>query len=251
MRTISIGRVMLGEGRPKICVPITPRTWEELIEEAGRAAAEPAAQIVEWRADWYHDLCREGSIVQALAQLKRILGEIPVLFTIRSREEGGEISLSDSQYKSLICQAIQGEANAVDAELSRGEDIVEELIRYAHEHHVPVIVSSHDFMQTPSKKEMISRLYAMHRMGADICKLAVMPRTPADVLLLLEATCTLRQIEPDILLITMSMGQTGVVSRISGETFGSVLTFGTVGKASAPGQIAADCLSRILDAVHQ
>ena len=51
-------------------------------------------------------------------------------------------------------------------------------------------------------------------------------------------------------LITMSMGPLGAVSRVAGETFGSAVTFGAAGKASAPGQIAADDLYRILSVLH-
>ena len=40
-------------------------------------------------------------------------------------------------------------------------------------------------------------------------------------------------------IITMSMAATGVISRVCGEVFGSALTFGAVGKASAPGQIGS------------
>ena len=40
----------------------------------------------------------------------------------------------------------------------------------------------------------------------------------------------------------MSMGKLGVISRICGEVFGSAVTFGTAGKASAPGQLPANQL---------
>ena len=44
----------------------------------------------------------------------------------------------------------------------------------------------------------------------------------------------------------MSMGHLGVVSRICGQVFGSAITFGTAGKASAPGQLPANGLSIFL-----
>ena len=45
----------------------------------------------------------------------------------------------------------------------------------------------------------------------------------------------------------MAMGDLGKVTRVSGELFGSCLTFASVGRASAPGQIAVDELDRILN----
>ena len=47
--------------------------------------------------------------------------------------------------------------------------------------------------------------------------------------------------------ITMSMGDYGKVSRVAGKSFGSAMTFGCLGKASAPGQINVDDLRAILN----
>ena len=66
------------------------------------------------------------------------------------------------------------------------------------------------------------------------------------MLTLLDATLTMKEHYPDTPVITMSMGPLGAVSRISGELFGSALTFGTAGTASAPGQLPAPALSAFL-----
>ena len=52
-------------------------------------------------------------------------------------------------------------------------------------------------------------------------------------------------------LITMSMGPVGMISRLCGEVFGSALTFGSVGKASAPGQVNANDLAGVLKLIHE
>jgi 3-dehydroquinate dehydratase-1 len=51
--------------------------------------------------------------------------------------------------------------------------------------------------------------------------------------------------------VTMSMGPLGAVSRVAGETFGSCLTFGTVGESSAPGQLDAAGLRATLELLHR
>ena len=51
-------------------------------------------------------------------------------------------------------------------------------------------------------------------------------------------------------LVTMSMGQMGVISRICGELTGSAITFASAGKASAPGQIAVEDMNVLLEALH-
>ena len=86
----------------------------------------------------------------------------------------------------------------------------------------------------------------MQELGCDLAKYAVMPQCERDVLTLLDATLTMKEHYPDTPVITMSMGPLGAVSRISGELFGSALTFGTAGTASAPGQLPARTLSAFL-----
>jgi len=91
----------------------------------------------------------------------------------------------------------------------------------------------------------------MQALGADICKIAVMPRSAADVLTLLDATRIMHEEYADRPLITMSMGGLGVVSRIAGQVFGSAATFGMVGTASAPGQVDASELRALLDVLER
>ena len=98
---------------------------------------------------------------------------------------------------------------------------------------------------------MLARLLFMDRLGVDIPKLAVMPESREDVLLLMEATSLADRLLPDKPLITMSMGAKGVVSRIAGGQFGSAVTFGCMGRASAPGQIEVGILKGILAATYR
>jgi len=88
-------------------------------------------------------------------------------------------------------------------------------------------------------------------MEVDIPKIAVMPTCVEDVLILLSATNEMYTKYADRPIITMSMGPLGVVSRLSGEIFGSAMTFGAVGKVSAPGQIPVRELATTLDILHK
>lgn len=90
----------------------------------------------------------------------------------------------------------------------------------------------------------------MQLKGADICKIAVMPRNSEDVLTLLEATRKMYENYADRPLITMSMGTLGMISRISGQVFGSAATFGSAGTASAPGQISVSELRKLLNTLQ-
>ena len=87
--------------------------------------------------------------------------------------------------------------------------------------------------------------------GADVAKLAVMPKNADDVVRLLKLTNDIKQKYPTLPVVTMSMGALGVVSRMAGEIFGSCITFGAVGEISAPGQIPAGQLEHILQIIHK
>ena len=146
------------------------------------------------------------------------------------------------------------ESNVVDlldVELSQGMACVQELIKHAHQKGIGVIVSQHDFKKTPEASNLITTMEQMAGYGADVCKIAVMPQSLADVAALLLATGTMKENHPETLLITMSMGRTGCVSRLCGGLFGSVMSFGSMGKASAPGQVSAKELSDVLWAIER
>ena len=132
-----------------------------------------------------------------------------------------------------------------------GDEVVKEVVEFAHSVNVKVVASNHDFDKTPSKGDIVSRLIKMQDLGADIPKIAVMPKCKLDVLELLEATTIMSEKYANRPIITMSMAGQGVISRLCGEVFGSCLTFGAVNKASAPGQINIEELNKVLDIINK
>ena len=91
----------------------------------------------------------------------------------------------------------------------------------------------------------------MQELGADIPKIALMPTCRQDVLTVLSATVDMSEKYADRPIITMSMGKTGVTSRLTGEAFGSAATFGAVKTASAPGQISVSDLRTVLTIINK
>lgn len=237
MASVKVRNLEIGVELPKICVPIVDKTEGEILESA-RKITETKADLVEWRVDWFEGIFDFEQVQMVLGKLREVLGERPILFTCRTSEEGGQISLTAEQYIMLNQYAIEsGYADLVDVEVFGYADSVEELVSYAHKHNVKVVGSNHDFQATPVKEEIIRRLVVMQELGVDIPKIAVMPQNKQDVLILLCATEEMVREHPSTPVVTMSMGPQGVISRIAGKVFGSSITFGTVGKASAPGQL--------------
>ncbi len=251
MTPVVVRNIKIGEGIPKICVPIVGITKEEIIDEAKTFQNIPV-DIAEWRADWFEHAWDIEKVKDVLAELRRVLKDIPLLFTFRTSKEGGEKSIEADNYAALNkAVAETGNADLVDVELFTGDEIVKDIIESAHKAGVKVVASNHDFDQTPELADMVGRLCKMQELGADIPKIAVMPQNKKDVLTLLAATEEMVREYADRPIITMSMAGAGVISRLCGEVFGSALTFGAAKKASAPGQMGVKDLETVLNLLHK
>ncbi len=246
---VEVRGVKIGEGTPKIIVPIVAKTKEEIIHTA-QSFKEVPMDIVEWRVDWYEDIFEFDKVEETLKELRETLEDTPILFTFRTSKEGGEKAIETDVYAELNKKACAtGMIDLVDVEAFTGDEVVKDIIASAHENNVKVVASNHDFDKTPDKDDLVGRLSKMADLGADIPKIAVMPQNKKDVLTLLTATLEMSE-KSDRPIITMSMAGTGLISRLSGEVFGSDATFGAVGKVSAPGQMNADYLKTVLELIH-
>ena len=201
--------------------------------------------------DFYDDVFDTEKTLATLKKLRCALGTLPLLFTFRTKKEGGEKEITMEQYTALnLAVAASGDADLIDVEIFSGDGVVKANIDGIHKAGALVVGSNHDFFATPEKDDIVSRLRKMQEMGADIPKIAVMPKSTADVLTLLAATAEMHETYADRPIITMSMSAKGVISRLSCEAFGSAMTFGAVGQVSAPGQIPVEQLRQVLDILH-
>jgi 3-dehydroquinate dehydratase-1 len=248
---LKIKNVTIGEGIPKIIIPLVEKTAEGLLEEA-QYVKDLQPDVVEWRVDLFEQVENRSAVIEMIARLRRIFSKELILFTFRSHREGGNKEISDSYYVELNQAAIRTSmVDLVDVELFNEKEIINDILTVAKEKNVFVIMSNHDFRKTPAKEEIISRLRKMQEFGADILKLACMPTSFKDVFTLMDATSEMKVHYADRPIITMSMGGTGVISRLSGELFGSALTFGAGKQTSAPGQIAVNELRMVLNLLHE
>lgn len=251
MKTVTVKNRVIGEGAPKIIVSLMGKDLNAVKAEA-HDFQDVDFDILEWRVDHFTDVASHDSVLEAARALRSMISDRPLLFTFRSAKEGGEKAIAAQDYIALNRAAVEsGLVDMIDLELFTGDDLVKETVAFAHAHGVKVIMSNHDFHKTPPKDEIVKRLCKMQELGADIPKIALMPQSKDDVLTLLAATLEMHEKHADRPLITMSMSKTGVISRLSGELFGSAATFGALKKASAPGQIAVKDLRAVLTVLHQ
>lgn len=242
--TVTVRNLTLGDGVPKICVPITARDLVGLEEQLEKVRAVPC-DLVELRADYY-----DGDPIEELTALRERMPDMPLLFTFRTKAEGGERTISLEEYAACNRRAAHTQAaDLIDLEYNRGEEFLRKLCRELQENGAKVIASFHDFAQTPEPETLVHLLCRMQELGADVTKAAVMPGKEADVLKLLQAAVEMKTQYADRPYIVMSMGRLGGVSRLAGTLTGSAVTFATTAASSAPGQMEAPLVAQVLSAL--
>lgn len=235
MKSVKVDQVTIGEGRPKIIVPITGRTKEEILLEAHQAR-KSSCDLVEWRIDLFEGVKQDG-VVASLSHEVRELLQKPLLITFRSELEGGDLALPVEEYYILYRNIIlNGSVDLIDLELTLPDYIILGLKNIAYLNNVKIVMSSHDFNSTPHQNILLNKLKQMNIKGANIAKIAVMPTDAVDVLTLLSTSLAASK-EIDIPIIMIAMGEFGKVSRFTGELFGSAATFASLTEGSAPGQL--------------
>lgn len=250
MKTVEVRGLRIGEGIPKICASVMGITRRDIMMNA-KEVVEHKVDIIEWRGDWYCDILKPEKVVSILTELRAIIGETPLLFTFRSIDEGGERKIHIREYVQL-CKVVaeSGQVDLLDVELYTGDHQVKEIMEVSQACGVKVIISNHDFKRTPSQEEIVERLCQMQAFEPDIIKIAVMPQDKRDVLTLLNAAEQMKSEYLNCPMCAISMGKIGAVTRTCGELFGSDITFGTVGRLSAPGQIEVKTLREIMQCLH-
>lgn len=233
--------------RARICVPIVAKTDEEIINQVEviiKKNKEKKIDMAEFRADYYEALDNYDRLGTIMTDIHDRLShaDIELLFTIRSENEGGErLLFSEPDINEInIYVAEHKLSDLVDVELFSDKERADKVIEIAKKDGIKVIMSSHDFKKTPSEDEMLARYKAMQERGADIIKLAVMPHNSGDVDKLMNVVSIMYNEYADVPVVGISMGELGRKTRVDGYKYGSYITFATIGKVSAPGQVSVD-----------
>lgn len=241
---------IIGKGKPLVCVPVMESSKEEILRET-RRLEEAHTEMIEWRVDAFGNVESPNAIREILNEMKHIIKESILVYTFRSKNQGGCKALSAADIYDIHQVAAESDVvDFIDVEYFEAKNPQKE-IAMLREMGAYVIASHHDFEQTPDPEVIRMLLEQIRESGADVVKLAVMPQNMWDVLHLLEETNRFHENHPDYPLITMSMGAKGGISRVAGEFFGSCVTFGAGGQASAPGQLPVKQLEEILHILHQ
>lgn len=168
--------------------------------------------------------------------------DFPLLFTARCMDEGGVENLDASERADLLLRVAE-HATWIDVELASFEQM-QQSIHKVRCHEVGLILSYHNFEQTPAEFEM-QRLIDLSE-EADIVKIAVQHNSVEDL-----ARCTRILQRNDHPISMMGMGELAAVSRLLYAQHGSLLNYGYLGgEPTAPGQWPAGLLKKAIAALE-
>lgn len=246
---LNVKNKIIGEGKPLVCVSVMDSKKEDIIAEVKRLVDENI-EMVEWRVDAFEGVESPNAVREVLKELAPLVKNTILVFTFRSKEQGGQHSMDSEKIYDLHQVAAESKVvDFIDLEYFYTDDADVEIYNL-QKMGAKVITSHHDFHETPSSNVLFMLLEQMKHSNADIVKLAMMPQSAEDVLRLLEETNHFHKRYPMQPLITMSMGKMGTISRVCGELFGSCVTFGAGKNASAPGQVPVAKLEEILEVLR-
>lgn len=202
-----------------------------------RLAQQQGAQALELRADLLADPTQVRAALDAVrAALEAVPGTCrPLLLTYRSATEGGKGAGHGQGYEDYLASLLQLRPPVAAVDIEMACPASKALVAEAKAGGYDVVGSCHDFTATPNRAQIAEKLVQITAAGADITKVAYMPRNAQDVAALRHAAHDFADAYPHQPLIAISMGQLGAPSRTD---LANCLTFATIadGAASAPGQ---------------
>jgi len=192
----------------QICVSIAAPSMER-IESLLSTALAQGADLVEIRFDHLPSLPGPEELA------RRLHADRPLIATVRKPSDGGLSRFPEIERRDFLGKAAE-RFDYVDVELESGEkSFIEKLTSTG----CRVIVSFHDFSETPDLRRLRSIYRRAKGLGADLVKLACIARSKRDVSTLLAT----HAYATDIVAITM--GRDGMVGRVLAPLLGSAFTY--------------------------
>ncbi len=213
-----------------LCVVIKGPSLKQVYSQITRAL--PLADVLELRID-----CFEEFSLDQLKQLQ-IFASCPLIFTLRSPNQGGFYTKSKEQWLHEIAELASLKPKFLDL-----DSIVPlEFIRKIQKDYptITLILSFHDLKNTPSNLSQI--LESFPKLSNTIYKIATTSHSVIDSLRLLTFTQSIH-----LPVAVMAMGETGEISRILGPIVNSLVTYASLSEEekTALGQVLAKTLNDI------
>ncbi|MCH1616924.1 MAG: type I 3-dehydroquinate dehydratase [Candidatus Poseidonia sp.] len=236
---------------PKVCVSLEGTTVKEMADEAARAnlagadfvevrfdrlyLKRPEAEAVEDEngevkhimppdSEWPVREIESIDVEESIQSLKESI-PLPVIFTVRPKEEGGHYPGEESQRIDILEKGIASGVNSIDLELSIDEEARSSLLEKAASAKVNIISSIHDTSTTPSAEELVNMVKENAKEG-EIFKFCGTVNDHQDALQIVEASHELRT-SPHAYAM-MALGNGGDWARLHAPVLGQSLVYATL-----------------------
>jgi 3-dehydroquinate dehydratase-1 len=221
----------------RVCVSIPPKTVDEAIELIRKAEAQHA-DLIEVRLDSLKNHDRIAEIPSC--------SKIALIATNKSAEQHGKFSGTETERQKILVDAARNGFTYVDVDLSTPKQ--KELISKLKEAGVKVIVSFHDFEQTPPLPQLDKVLEEEVALGADICKIITTANSIKDNLTTLNFVSVASK---KVKIVCFAMGDLGKHSRLVSPVFGAFFTFASLDekRKTAKGQITIQEMNSAYEAL--
>jgi len=233
--------------RPLVCVSIEGHTVKECVKSAGLATLA-GADILEIRFDCFYltkvhqnnqDDSENGSkptfeiiskevsevdVSETINKLKEAI-EKPVIFTCRSKDEGGHFPGSEDERIEILSKAIESNVSWVDLEINIDSKNRKKLFQSANDSKTKVIASFHDIVQTPHSDEIIS-MVEEHAESGEVIKLCFKTNDHHDGIEIVNACWSLRNNSTKISI--MGLGPSGDWTRLHAPLLNQSMVYATL-----------------------
>lgn len=192
------------------------------------------ANLLEWRLD----VTREPEVESVLSQ-----APLPVIATVRSLDHGGHFDGSKEEQLRLLLRAAAGGSSYVDWEFRREEDLPDELASMRER----VILSYHNFQQTPPENILKSLFNEMAAIRAGTVKVVTLAQEMEDNISLLNLIGQGRKQGLEV--VAFCLGSLGRISRVACLLVGGAFTYAALerGAEAAPGQFTLAEMHQLLE----
>ncbi len=215
----------------KLCVPIVAENLEQARHDLQKA--QKLADIIELRLDYFKnpDETDLENFIQA--------GRKPVILTCRTVSYGGEYKHSEARRAALFKAAIDQQYDYIDVEYD--SQFVDSILDYSRG--TRVILSYHNFQETPSLRVLNSVYEKIMRRKPDLVKIVTYAKRISDNFTLFQF------LEDKAGLISFNMGVKGHISRLLAPKYNSLISFASLEstKTSAPGQLTVTEMKQVFN----
>ena len=142
-------------------------------------------------------------------------------------------NITDDERLIALKTAIDSGAYYIDVDINNSNDFINEIIFHAKNKNRKIIISYHNFKETPSDNYLNNIVKKCFSYNPDIVKIACMVNNIIDNTSLFALYNSYKNI------ISIGMGEKGKVTRIAGQSLGAPFTYASLNKneKTAPGQI--------------